>query len=159
MDPLEVGDAAPDFTLPVLPGDSISLSGMLEEHSFVVLAFFPALGSEACRDEALIIEAVIDYIAGLGAGVVGVITGDIDLAEQWSEELGLSFPLASDAESGGAVARSYGVDHEDGACKRAQFIVDRARKIQLSHVVPRDTSPGAHAVIKRLEELNASARD
>lgn len=159
MDPLEVGDAAPDFALPAASGGSISLSGMLEEHSFVVLAFFPALGSEPCRDEALIIEAVIDDIARLGAGVAGVTTGDTDLARQWSEELGLSFPLASDTDPAGAVARSYGVAHEGGTCKRAQFIVDRARKIQLSHVVPRDTSPGAHAIIKRLEELNASARD
>ena len=37
---LEVGDAAPDFTLPGSDGNDVTLSAVIEEKN-VVLAFFP----------------------------------------------------------------------------------------------------------------------
>ena len=151
----EVGDLAPEFELEAGDGERVSLAGLLELHKFVALAFFPAPGSEACSDEALVIEAVIDDIERLGAGVIGISAADPDPVRAWSEELGLSYPVAADVDPLGGVAKSYGVYDEDGACKRAQFVIDRDRRIQLAHVVPREHSPGARALLKRLEELNA----
>lgn len=155
MTELREGDIAPDFELPAGPDDTVSLSGMLKEQDYVVVAFFPAAWSPPCSDEVLIVEAVSDEIARLGAGIIAVSTDNVWSTKAWAEKLGISFPIASDFEPKGEVSRSFGVYHESGTCKRAQFIVGPDRKILLAHLVPIDTSPGARMILKRLEELNS----
>lgn len=155
MPELEVGDHAPEFELPVGPDESVSLSGMLEEHEYVVLAFFPAAWSPVCSDEVLIIEAVADEIRRLGAGIIAVSTDNYWSTSAWAKELGLSFPVASDFEPKGDVAKAYGVYHPGGVCQRAQFIIDSNGEVVFSYVAPIDKSPGAHMILKKLEELSA----
>ncbi|MGI5818563.1 MAG: redoxin domain-containing protein [Armatimonadota bacterium] len=154
MSELKVGDRAPDFELPTGPDETVGLSERLRERDYVVLAFFPAAWSPVCSDEVLIIEAVADEIRRLGAGIIGVAADNYWSTMAWAEKLGLSFPLGSDFEPKGEVARAYGVYHEAGVCQRAQFIIDSDRRVVLSYVAPIDTSPGARVILKTLEELN-----
>ncbi|MEA3399808.1 MAG: redoxin domain-containing protein [Armatimonadota bacterium] len=157
MPELDVGDRAPDFELPIGPEETVSLSGMLQDHDYVALAFFPAAWSPACSDEVSVIQAVIDEIERLGAGVIGVSTDNFWSTRAWAEELGISFPLGSDFEPKGEVTKAYGVYHEAGVCKRAQFVIDSDMVVRFKHVSPMDKSPGVHLVLEALEELNADA--
>lgn len=155
MAELSAGDTAPDFELPTGPDESVSLSGMLADHDYVVLAFFPAAWNTTCGDELLVFEAVADEIRRRGAGIIAVSTDNFWSTKAWAEELGLSFPVASDFEPKGAVAKAYGVYHPRGVCQRAHFIIGGDREIVLSYVAPIDKSPGVHLVLKKLEELSA----
>jgi peroxiredoxin len=152
---LDVGEQAPDFELPTGPGETISLSEVLSGNHHAVVVFFPAVWSEVCSNEASVIEAVADEIRRLEAGIVGISADNHPATRAWADELGLSFPIASDFEPKGEVAKAWGVYHESGTCKRVQFIVDSDRQVVLSHVAPVGKSPGAQAILKKLEELSA----
>lgn len=154
MPDLHEGDTAPDFELPSAPDETVSLSGVLEDNEYAVVAFFPAAWSPTCSDELSIFEAVEDEIRRLGAGIIGISTDNYWSTKAWAEELGLSFPLGSDFEPKGEVAKQWGVYHEGGVCMRAQFIVDSDRTVLFAYVAPMDKSPGAHMILKKLEELN-----
>lgn len=154
MPELDVGDRAPDFELPTGPEESVSLSGMLEDHDYVVLAFFPAAWSPVCTDELSVFEVVADEMRRLGAGIIGVSADNYWSTKAWAEELGLSFPLGSDFEPKGEVAEAYGVYHGGGVCRRAHFIINSDREIVFAYEAPIDKSPGAHMILKKLEELS-----
>lgn len=155
MSELSEGDRAADFELPTGPDETVSLSSVLEDNEYAVVAFFPAAWSPVCGDEALIIEAVADEIRRLGAAIIAVSADNYWSTKAWAEELGLSFPIGSDFEPKGEVAKAWGAYHPEGVCQRAQFIVDRDRRVALSYVAPIDESPGARPILKKLEELNA----
>ncbi|MFW5866784.1 MAG: redoxin domain-containing protein [Armatimonadota bacterium] len=154
MTALKPGDRAPDFELPSGPDETVSLSAMLEDNQYVVVAFFPAAWSPVCSDELSIIEAVADEIRRLGAGIIGISTDNYWSTSAWAEKLGLSFPLGSDFEPKGQVAKDWGVYHPRGVCQRAQFIVDSDGEIVLAYEAPIDKSPGARMILRKLEELS-----
>lgn len=155
MPALNEGDRAPDFALPTGPDESVRLSEVLSENEYAVLVFFPAAWSPTCGNEASIVEAVVAEIRRLGAGIIGVAADSYWSTRAWADELGLSFPIGSDSEPTGEVARAYGVDHEGGVCRRAQFIINSDREIVFSYEAPIDKSPGAQMILKKLEELSA----
>jgi peroxiredoxin (alkyl hydroperoxide reductase subunit C) len=74
----------------------------------------------------------------------------------FAESRNLGFPLLSDFEPKGAVARTYGVyDSEAGICRRALFVVDGEGVIRWSYVSPSDVNPGADGILSALESLSA----
>ena len=73
----------------------------------------------------------------------------------FSKDMNLEFPLLSDFEPKGAVARTYGVYREqDGLCERALFVIDGEGIIRWSYLSPLTVNPGADGILKALEELN-----
>jgi len=67
----------------------------------------------------------------------------------------LQFPLLSDFEPKGAVARTYGVyRHSDGVCERALFVIDADESIRWSYVSPIGINPGADGILAALEALS-----
>jgi peroxiredoxin len=66
----------------------------------------------------------------------------------------LHFPLLSDFEPKGEVARNYGVyRYQDGICERALFVLDRNGTITWSYVSPLGVNPGADGILSALEAL------
>jgi peroxiredoxin len=66
----------------------------------------------------------------------------------------LHFPLLSDFEPKGDVARTYGVyRYQDGICERALFVIDRNGTITWSYVSPLGVNPGADGILAALEAL------
>jgi peroxiredoxin len=64
------------------------------------------------------------------------------------------FPLMSDFEPKGAVARTYGAyRHSDGVCERALFVIDSAGIIRWSYISPIGVNPGADGILSALEAL------
>ena len=73
----------------------------------------------------------------------------------FSKDRNLHFPLLSDFEPKGSVARKYGVyRQQDGTTERALFVIDSEGVIRWSYVSPIDIDPGAEGILKALESLS-----
>ncbi|MGD1060426.1 MAG: redoxin domain-containing protein [Methanomassiliicoccales archaeon] len=122
----EVGDPAPDFTLPEASEEAVRFRGLLGKGS-VVLIFYPADWGWVCNSEMKEFSAIEHEFNAMGASLVAIGTNSTISHRGWKEMLKFSFPLLSDFD--GAVTRLYGVlDTTDGFNKgrsvRAVFVVD-----------------------------------
>ncbi len=117
----EVGDEAPDFTLPSTHGQ-IRLRDMAAGCKFV-LAFYTEDNTPLCSNELAMLKDDYEMVEELGACVIAVSADSLQSHEDFAERLrGVPFPLASD--QGLAAARAYGVVGEDGKrSRRAVFVI------------------------------------
>jgi peroxiredoxin len=151
---LAPGTAAPDFELPGAPGERVSLRNYGGQP--VVLIFYPADWSSVCGDQLSLYNEVLPLLKDYRAQPIAVSVDGVWCHHAFSEKLGLKFPLLSDFEPKGAVAKSYGVyDQEHGQSQRALFVIDEAGIIRWSYVSPPNINPGADGILKALESLTA----
>jgi len=132
---LNVGDDAPDFDLPASPtGDRFKL-GDCRGKNAVIINFAPAAFSPLCSNQASQIERLRSQFEGQEAVPV-IISSDGAWAQKaWKEQLGIEFPVLSDAFPQGATAKAYGVLIESrGIANRAVFVVGKDGKIAYAHV-------------------------
>jgi peroxiredoxin Q/BCP len=102
---LNVGDTAPDFTIPDQNGDPVTLSKLRGRP--VVLYFYPKADTPGCTTQACgVRDHKADY-ANLGAIVLGVSPDPIKPIAKFVNKFDLGFPLLSDEDH--AVAEQYGV--------------------------------------------------
>ena len=96
---LDLGEAAPDFTIPAALAGKVykfSLAESLKKGP-VVLYFFPAAFSEGCSAEAHLFAESISQFDTFNASVVGVSGDDIQSLSKFSVQACQSkFPVASD---------------------------------------------------------------
>lgn len=125
--PLQIGDRAPDFTLPARPKETVSLRDLIGSQP-VVLLFFPLAYSSVCTAE--ICGVAEDYSAyrDLGANVVGISVDSPFVTQKFAEDCKAPFPILSDFNK--EVIERYGVLREElaglrGVSNRAAFVVDR----------------------------------
>ena len=149
---LTPGTLAPDFTLPVAPDKQLTLSGLRGKP--VILAFYPADWSPVCGDQIALYNEVLPEFRRLGAELVGISVDGVWCHEAFANDRRLHFPLLSDFEPKGAVAKQYGAYREgEGVCERALFVIDREGAIFWSHLSPIAVNPGADGIIDALETL------
>jgi peroxiredoxin len=147
----EIGEKAPDFTL---PSDSWKNEVSLEEvrrEGPVVLFFYPGDWSSVCTDQMSQVQQEIGRFEEKGARVLGVSVDSPWSHRAWAEERGIEFPLLSDFKR--VVVGEYGVEHEAGFPERAYFVIDRegvvrARKIENSI----NDQPEVEEVLEDLEK-------
>jgi peroxiredoxin len=90
----------------------------------------------------------------LKANLVGISVDGSWCHAAFAKDRKLHFPLLSDFEPKGAVARSYGVyRQEDGVTERALFVIDGEGIIRWSYVSPIGVNPGADGILEALEDL------
>jgi peroxiredoxin len=78
----------------------------------------------------------------------------------FSKDRKLRFPLLSDFEPKGEVARKYGVyRREDGISERALFVIDKNGIIHWSYVSPIGVNPGAQGILDALESLQRQKKE
>lgn len=152
--PLEPGTPAPDFRLPSTPDQSVSL------HEFrgrpVVLVFYPADWSPVCGDQTALYNELLPEFHRFDAEVLGISVDGSWCHLAFAHDRKLRFPLLSDFEPKGGVARAYGVYRsEDGFCERALFVIDAEGVIRWSYVSPVGVNPGADGILAALESLPA----
>lgn len=71
-----------------------------------------------------------------------------------SNERHYHFPLLSDFEPKGAIAKAYGVyDAKEGVAERALFVIDGQGVIRWSYLSPMGVNPGADGVLDALQAL------
>jgi peroxiredoxin Q/BCP len=120
---LQVGDPAPEFTLPATTGELVSLSDF-RGRAEVVLFFYPKDNSPACSAEACSFRDNYEAFRDAGAEVIGVSTDSSESHRRFAERLRLPFLLLSDAD--GAVRSRYGVAMTMGIIPgRATFLIDK----------------------------------
>jgi peroxiredoxin len=123
----------------------------------VILAFYPADWSPVCGDQMALYNEILPEFRELGARLLGISVDGVWCHAAFAKARGLEFPLLSDFEPKGAVARLYGAYRaEDGTSERALFVIDRDGVIRWSHCSPIGVNPGADGILAALERL---ARD
>jgi peroxiredoxin len=149
---LQPGTPAPEFSLPTTPDQQVSLGDCLG--CPVVLVFYPADWSPVCGDQLALYNEVLPEFKKHQAQVLGISVDGIWSHLAYSKDRKLKFPLLSDFEPKGEVARKYGVFRSSaGVAERALFVLDPQGTIRWSHVSPIGINPGADGILAALEDL------
>jgi peroxiredoxin len=149
---LSPGTQAPDFTLHVTPDQTLSLRELRGRP--VVLAFYPADWSPVCGDQMALYNEILPEFEKYGAEVVGISVDGTWCHDAFAKDRHLHFPLVSDFEPKGEVARKYGVYREsEGVTERALFVIDKNGIITWSYRSPVAVNPGADGILQALEDL------
>lgn len=152
--PVPAGEPAPAFTLPSGPGEELSLPELRGRP--VILAFYPADWSPTCGDQMTLYQSVLSRFEERGARLVGISVDGPWCHAAFAEARGLSFPLLSDFEPKGEVARAFGVYRpDDGISERALFVLDTDGVVRWSHVSPIGVNPGADGILRALDGLGS----
>ena len=101
---LEVGAAAPDFTLTDQNGDAVSLGSL--RGSKVILYFYPEALTEACTKQACDFRDSLNSLKSAGFTVVGLSRDEPAKLKEFEKVEGLNFTLLSDPDR--AVHEAYG---------------------------------------------------
>jgi len=150
---LQPGTLAPDFTLQTTPDQTVSLRDFLGRP--VVLVFYPADWSPVCGDQLSLYNEVLTEFKKHKAEVLGISVDGIWCHLAFEKDRKLRFPLLSDFEPKGDVARKYGVFRQSsGVAERALFVIDSEGTIRWSTVSPIGVNPGADGILTALEELS-----
>ena len=149
---LQPGTKAPDFQLPSGPDSKLSLKDLRGKPA--VLVFYPADVSPVCGDQLTLLNECQEEFDELGARVVGISVDGPWCHQAYAHSRKLKFTLLSDFEPKGALAKAFGVYHNDwGVAERALFVIDEAGVIRWSYLSPIDQNPGVHGIIAALEEM------
>ena len=124
---IDVGDKAPDFTLPCDGGGAISLKNFRGKP--VVLYFYPKNDTPGCTKEALAFAADHRKFAKKGIAILGVSKDSVARHDKFKSKYDLPFCLASDADSD--VCQTYDVWREKSlygrkfmGIERTTFLID-----------------------------------
>jgi peroxiredoxin Q/BCP len=135
---LAEGTVAPPIDVTAHTGEHVSLAALHGKP--VVLYFYPKDDTSGCTKEACEIRDAWKQFQDAGAVVLGVSTDDNASHVAFADKYKLPFQLLPD--TGGAIAKAYGVPLRMGMVKRVTFIIDRQGKI--TKVFP-DVNPAGHA--------------
>ena len=132
----QIGQPAPDFTLPslhldggeVVRGDR-TLSA--ERGHPVVLAFYPGDDTAVCTKQLCSYSSGLEAFTDLGATVWGISTQDLDSHESFARKYDLRMPLLAD--TGREAVAAYGIGL-GGLVRRSVFIVDAEGVLRWKHV-------------------------
>jgi peroxiredoxin len=146
------GTAAPDFTLAHRPDGKLKLSDFRGRP--VILAFYPADWSPVCGDQLAVYNEILPEFKRFNAELLGISVDGPWCHRAYGEHRNLHFPLLSDFEPKGEVARKYGVyRYSEGVTERALFVIDGNGRISWCYVSPIEVNPGADGILTALENL------
>src|SRR6202789_4447990 len=118
------GAAAPNFTLHVTPDQTLTLTDLLGRP--VILAFYPADWSPVCSDQMALYNEILPEFRKHNAELLGISVDGYWCHSAFSQNRHLHFPLLSDFEPKGLIAKKYGAYREQaGVCERALFVIDK----------------------------------
>jgi len=150
--PLQPGAEAPDFELPSTPDQKVRLSEFRGQP--VILAFYPEDWSPVCSDQLGLYQAVLSEFQKFNAELMGISVDSVWSHLAFATDRNLHFPLLSDFEPKGEVARTYQVYRaKEGTTERALFVIDADGIIRWSYVSPVGVNPGADGILRALEGL------
>jgi thioredoxin-dependent peroxiredoxin len=129
----EIGDKAPEFTLPTDGDGSVSLAKLKGKK--VVLYFYPKDDTSGCTAEACAFRDMFPRFKKMDAVVIGISRDSVASHDKFKKKYELPFILASDDK--GKVTEDYGVWVQKSmygrkymGIERATFLIDEKGKIQ-----------------------------
>jgi peroxiredoxin Q/BCP len=148
---VNVGDAAPEFSLPDAAGKQVRLSDFRGKKA-VVLYFYPKDDTPGCTKEACSFRDNYEAFKDAGAEVIGVSSDSEASHQKFADKFKLPFTLVADG--GGAVRKRYGVPATLGLLPgRVTFVIDRdgiVRHVFNSQLQATKHVDEALSVLKRL---------
>lgn len=151
---VKIGEAAPDFTLPSVSGEKISLS-QYRGKKHVVISFVPAAWTPVCSDQWPGYNIVKEIFNENDAVLLGITVDNIPTLYAWTNQMGdLWFPVLSDFWPHGAVAEKYGVLRSSGVSERALIFIDKKGIIQDIQVSDINVRPDLAQCATTLEKMN-----
>ena len=130
---LNVGDKAPEFSLPASTGETLSLKDLAGKK--VALYFYPKDDTPGCTKEACGFRDADAQLKAAGIQVLGVSADNLGSHEKFVGKYELPFPLLSDGEK--TVASAYGAWGEKKVrgrtvigMKRMTFLIDEEGNLQ-----------------------------
>jgi len=151
---VKIGDQAPDFTLPSVSGEKVTLSQYRGKKN-VVISFVPAAWTPVCSDQWPGYNIVKDMFDMNDAVLLGITVDNIPTLYAWTKQMGkLWFPVLSDFWPHGEVAAKYGVLRSEGVSERALFYIDKKgiiRDIQVNDINKR---PDLEYCATALDQMN-----
>ena len=137
---VQVGDKAPDFTLPSQIGDDVTLSEFIGKKN-VVLYFYPKDETPGCTKEACTFRDNYEQLTKLDAEVLGVSGQSVESHKSFASHYGLPFILLSDETN--KVRELYGVPSTMGFLPgRVTYIIDKKGVVR--HIFNSQTQAQRH---------------
>ena len=153
---LPPGTPAPDFSLHVTPDQTVSLADFRGRP--LIIAFYPADWSPVCGDQMVLYNEILSEFRRHHATIVGISVDSAWCHGAFASQRKLHFPLLSDFEPKGEVARRYGAYRaHEGTAERALFVIDGEGIIRWSYLSPVGINPGADGILEALESLGTAA--
>lgn len=134
---VNVGDAAPDFTLPTSEKTPYTLSEHRDKNT--VILFFPLAFTGTCTTELCSIRDNYHVYEKLDANVIAISVDSFASLAKFKEVENYNFTLLSDFNK--EAGNQYGVMYEvfaaghRGVTKRSAFVVDKKGVIQYAEVL------------------------
>ena len=147
------GQPAPDFTLPAISGENISL-GQYHGKKNVVLSFVPAAWTPVCSDQWPGYNIAKDIFEQNEAILLGITVDNVPTLYAWTNQMGkLWFHVLSDFWPHGGVAKKYSVLRSNGVSERALFVIDKKGIIRYIDVHDINKRPPLEDLAAALEKL------
>jgi peroxiredoxin Q/BCP len=125
---LEVGERAPEFTLPDQHGRDQSLTALLSPGA-LILYFYPADFMPLCTSQACALRDLHTEIHRSGMSVVGISPQSPASHAKFSEKYRLPFPLLADEQK--TVITMYGLNGPLGlSVRRATYLIEGSRRVR-----------------------------
>lgn len=134
---IEIGQAAPDFTLYDSTKNKVSLSDMKGQN--VLLLFFPLAFTSTCTAELCSIRDNISFYNNVNAKVFGISVDSLHTLAKYKADQNLNFTLLSDFNKD--VSSLYGSLYEmfgynmRGVSKRSAFVLDQDGIVRYAEVL------------------------
>ena len=119
---VEVGDKAPDFTLPSDGGGKVSLKAL--KGKAVVLYFYPKDDTSGCTAESCAFRDALPNFSKAMAEIIGISRDSVASHDKFKAKYGIPFPLAADEE--GKVCEAYGTWVEKSMYGRKYMGIERS---------------------------------
>lgn len=135
MGRIDVGDVAPDFTLPGTDGTPAGTRDYrLSDFAGapVVLVFYPADNSPVCTVQLNTYTNDIGQFADLGARILAISPQSVDVHETFIDSQdGFAFPLLADTDK--RVGSDYAILGPVGFYRRSVFVLDGELTVRYAH--------------------------
>ncbi|SRR5690554_833310 len=152
---LEVGDMAPDFSLPGTDGNTHQLSDYRGKQA-VVIAWFPKAYTYGCTIECKSLADNGDKIRQYDVTYFMASVDPLRKNRGFATEMEADFPLLSDEDK--SVAKAYNVLSVLGVAKRHTFYIGKDGRIL---AIDKNITPATSAedMINQLEQLGVAKRN
>lgn len=154
---INVGDNAPEFTLPNTDRENISLNTYRGNKNILIL-FFPFAFTGVCTKELCSTRDNLKVYENLNAEILAISVDSPFTLGRFKADNSLNFNVLSDFNKN--VSTSYGAIYEDflgfcGVAKRSAFVVDKSGIVRYAEVLDNAGDlPDFAAIQSTLSKLN-----
>lgn len=154
---LQIGDSAPDFSLPDQQGNLVALSSF--RGKAVLLVFYPLSFTNVCTGELCALRDDLTRFHNQDVQLLALSVDSVAVHRIWAEQQSYEFPILADFWPHGEVAQAYGsFDQERGVARRGTFLVDQSGRIRWKVVMDRPGPRDQRAYEEALADVLADSR-